>query len=104
MSGNTIARRPVAFTTPAYRLILGVTLVLLALLLAAAPLRWAGAGLAALALGMLILIRPAVGLAAVALAIPFGNFVQLPVFGINGVDVLVALTITGWLARGIADC
>ena len=103
MSGNTIAYRPVAFTTPAYRLFLGVTLVLLALLLAAAPLSWASAGLAAIALGTLILIRPAVGLAAVALAIPFGNFVQLPGFGINGVDVLVALTITGWLARGIAD-
>ena len=104
MSGNTIAHhRPVAFATPAYRLILGVTLVLLALLLAAAPLRWASAGLAAIALGILILIRPAVGLAAVALAIPFGNFVQLPGFGINGVDVLVALTVTGWLARGIAD-
>ena len=103
MSGNTIAHRPVAFATPAYRLILGVTLVLLALLLAAAPLRWASAGLAAIALATLILIRPAVGLAAVALAIPFGNFVQLPGFGINGVDALVALTITGWLARGIAD-
>ena len=103
MSGNTIAHRPVAFVAPAYRLILGVTLVLFALLLAAAPLRWASAGLAALALGILILIRPAVGLAAVALAIPFGNLVQLPGFGINGVDVLVALTIAGWLARGIAD-
>ena len=103
MSGNTIAHRPVTFATPAYRLVLGVTLVLLALLLAAAPLRWASAGLAAIALGILILIRPAVGLAAVALAIPFGNFVQLPGLGVNGVDVLVALTITGWLARGIAD-
>ena len=44
------------------------------------------AGLA-LAPGFSILLRPAVGLAAVALAIPFGNFVQLPGFGINGVDV-----------------
>ena len=103
MSGNTIAYRPVTLATSAYRLVLGVTLVLLAMLLAAAPLRWAGVGLMALALGILVLLRPAVGLAAVALAIPFGNFVPLPGLGINGVDVLVALTITGWLARGIAD-
>ena len=43
------------------------------------------------------------GLAAVALAIPLGNFVQLPGPGINGVDALVALTVTGWPERRIAD-
>jgi len=103
MSGNTVALRPRTLATPAHRFVYGVTLIVLALSLATAPLRLASAGLAAIALGILVFIRPAVGLAAVALAIPLGTFVQLPGPGINGVDVLVALTITGWLARGIAD-
>ncbi len=103
MSGNTITHRPRTFATRAYRLIFGVTLVLLALLLATAPLRWAGAGLVALALATLILIRPAAGVVAIALAIPFGGLVQLPGPGSNGVDALVGLTLAGWLARGIAD-
>ena len=103
MSGDTTTQRPVTLPTRAYRLVFGGMLVLVALALATAPLRRAGAGLAAITLGVLILIRPAVGLAAVALAIPLGNFVQLAGPGMNGVDVLVALTVTGWLARGIAD-
>jgi O-antigen ligase len=103
MSGNTIALRPRTPATPAHRLVYGVTLLLLALLLAAAPLRLASAGLAAIALGIIILVRPAVGLAAVAMAIPLGTFVQFPGFGINAVDALVALTIASWLARSIAD-
>ena len=103
MYGSIIAHRPRSFATPAYRLLFGVTLVLLALVLAAAPLRWASAGLIAITLGILILIRPAVGLAVVALAIPLGKLTQLPGSGINAVDVLVGLTVVGWLARGIAD-
>jgi putative inorganic carbon (hco3(-)) transporter len=104
MSSNSIiVRRPLTLDTPAYHLVIGVTLLLLALLLAAAPLRLASVALVAVALGILILIRPALGLVAVALAIPFGGFVQVPGLAFNGVDVLVALTIAGWLARGIAD-
>jgi O-antigen ligase len=80
-----------------------MALVALAALLATAPLTRTIAGLAALALGLLILIRPSVGLIALGLAIPFGNLVRLPGPGINGVDVLVALALVGWLARGIAD-
>ena len=103
MSGDTITQRPATLTGSTYRFVFGAMLILVALALAIAPLRWAGTGLAAIALGGLILIRPAVGLVAVALAIPLGNLVGLPGPGVNGVDALVALTVTGWLAHGIAD-
>ena len=64
MSGDTIDAAPSHVSHARFSPCpTGVMLLLFALLLATAPLRWAGAGLAAIALGVLILIRPAVGLA-----------------------------------------
>lgn len=103
MAGHTIAHHPITLATSFHRCAFGVALALLAFLLASAPLRGAGAGLAAVILLVLTVARPATGLIAVAAAIPLGNFLQLPGPGINGVDALVALTAVGWLARGIAD-
>ena len=74
---------------------------LLALLIAVAPLKWVLATLGGAALVALVGIQPAVGPVAVALAIPFGGLVPLP-GGANLVDVLVGLTLVGWLARSVA--
>ncbi len=74
----------------------------LAALVTIAPLKWVIAGLGGMALAVLVFIRPATGLMAVALAIPFGDLAPLP-GGANLVDALVGLTLVGWLARSIAD-
>ena len=77
-------------------------LALLALLLAAMPLRWASASLLVATLIALTAIRPAVGLAIIALMIPFGELAQLPGLPANGVDVLVGVVVASWLATGAA--
>ena len=50
-----------------------------------------------------IAIEPAIGLVAVAIAIPFGNLVRIPLGGANLVDVLVGVTAAAWIARGVAQ-
>jgi putative inorganic carbon (hco3(-)) transporter len=92
---------------PAWRasrrhILIGAALALLAALIAVAPPKWVLAGLGGVALAVLICIRPAIGLIAVAFSIPFGDLVTLP-GGANLVDVLVLLTVAGWLARSIAE-
>jgi O-antigen ligase len=103
MTSYSHTHRPVTLAKVTWQLLCGMALVWLAALLAMAPLAWTVVGLAALALGALILIRPSVGMIALGLAIPFGGLVRLPGPGINGVDALVALAVAGWLARGIAE-
>ena len=103
MTGQVIGHRTNASAVSFYRIVFWVALALFALLLSAAPLKWVGVGLAGLALGVLVLVRPAAGLVLVALAIPYGSLVQLPGLGFNIVDVLVGLTAAGWLARGIVE-
>ena len=58
---------------------------ILAALIAAAPLTWTLVLLGGGVLGTLVCIRPAIGLAALGLAIPFGGLFKLP-GGANGVD------------------
>jgi putative inorganic carbon (hco3(-)) transporter len=78
-------------------------LALLALFLAGAPLRLVSAGIIVATLLLAVLIQPAAGLAALALAIPFGNLVPLPLpGGVNAVDLLVVLVTATWLAQGAA--
>jgi hypothetical protein len=74
----------------------------LALFLARAPLTWAAATLAAAAGLIALCIEPAVGLIAVALLIPVGGLMRLPLPGVNVVDLLAALTVAAWLAQGVA--
>lgn len=101
MTGQVLSHRTYAPPVSFYRIVFWVVLALLATLLSAAPLKWAGVGLAGIALGALVLAQPAAGLVLVALAIPYGSLVQLPGLGFNAVDVLVGLTAAGWLARGV---
>ena len=103
MTGQALVHRTNASAASVYRIVFGVALALFALLLSAVPLKWVSIGLAGIALGILVLVRPAAGLVLVALAIPYGSLVQLPGPGFNGVDVLVGLTAAGWLARGVAE-
>jgi putative inorganic carbon (hco3(-)) transporter len=84
-------------------LLICASLTLLALLLTTAPIKWIALGLTSSAVSILILLRPAVGLVAVAAAIPFGGFLPTPSHTFNGVDMLVALVVATWLARGVAD-
>ena len=79
-----------------------VGLALLALLLARAPLPLSVVALSGAGLVSATLVQPAVGLVALAAAIPFGDLLSLPIRSVNAIDLLVALVIAGWLAQGIA--
>jgi putative inorganic carbon (HCO3(-)) transporter len=80
----------------------GLVLTMLAVALAAAPLRWTIAALSGTILVAATFLQPALGLVLLALAIPFGRMWSLPSFGVGIVDALVALTLAAWLARGLA--
>jgi len=79
-----------------------VGLGLLAVFLARAPLPLSVVALSGAGLVLATLVQPAVGLVVLAAAIPFGDFLPLPIRSVNALDLLVALVITGWLAQGIA--
>jgi putative inorganic carbon (HCO3(-)) transporter len=70
--------------------------------LARAPLSLAVVVLSGAGLVLATLVQPVVGLVALAAAIPFGDFLSLPIRSVNALDLLVVLVITGWLAQGIA--
>lgn len=80
----------------------GILLAGLALGLARAPIGLAGAGLLAGLVIAAVILAPAAGLALIALAIPYGRMVALPLPGIGIVDGLVALTLLAWLLRGFS--
>lgn len=87
----------------ARRLIGVAALAMLAFVLARFPLSLGAGGLLAIAFVVMTAIEPAIALVFLALMIPFGNLIPLPLpAGVNAVDVLVALAIATWLARGIA--
>ncbi len=86
-------RWPVAF---------GLLFLSLAAFVAFAPLRWAALGLAAAGLVTAVFIEPVIGLLAIAVIIPWGRLIPLPVPVVGAVDALVGLTILAWLAREIA--
>jgi putative inorganic carbon (hco3(-)) transporter len=72
---------------------------LLAVAISVVPLRQSAAILAGLALVGALAIEPALGLAAVALTIPFGSLLPLPIAGVNVVDLLALATALAWLGR-----
>jgi putative inorganic carbon (HCO3(-)) transporter len=84
------------------RLALLAALSVLAFFLAWAPLEASAIVLAGSGLALALAVRPAVGLVALALLIPLGGVLPLPLPWINGVDLLVAAVTAGWLAHGIA--
>ncbi|MFQ5576207.1 MAG: O-antigen ligase family protein [Anaerolineae bacterium] len=73
---------------------LGVGLALL-------PLKWAGAGVAAAAVFVTILVRPKLGLYLLIPAIPFSSLLQIPLGGasVGPVEALLALMLAAWLAH-----
>jgi putative inorganic carbon (HCO3(-)) transporter len=75
---------------------------MLALFLVRAPLTWATGTLAGGALGIAMLIQPAIGLAVLALAIPVAGLVPGQFSGANVADFLVAAVAIAWLGRGMA--
>jgi putative inorganic carbon (hco3(-)) transporter len=80
----------------------GLALVILALFLARASLERAATGLTVAIILVGTVIEPALGLAVLALAIPFGSLTPLPLPGVNVVDMLAGLVVFAWLARGAA--
>jgi len=81
----------------------GAGLAGLAALIAWAPLELATILLAAGGLAIAIAIWPVAGLVVLALIIPYGKLMALPLAGMDGVDLLVAATFAGWLARQVAQ-
>ncbi|MEJ5197969.1 MAG: O-antigen ligase family protein [Anaerolineae bacterium] len=97
------ARRRVPISLPNNgQWIAGIGLVGLAMFLAWAPLELATILLAVGGLSLAIAIQPAVGLVALALLLPYGKLIPLPLRGVDGADLLVVATVAGWLARGVA--
>jgi len=93
---------PLTETVNRTRLTGVVGLGLLAVFLARAPLPLSVVALSGAGLVLATLVQPAVGLVVLAAAIPFGDFLPLPIRSVNALDLLVALVIAGWLAQGIA--
>jgi O-antigen ligase len=82
--------------------VFGALLLSLAVFLAVAPLKWAALGLIAAALVVAVFLEPVIALLAIAVLIPWGGLVDLPLPFVGAVDLLVGLTIVAWLAREIA--
>jgi O-antigen ligase len=80
-----------------------MALILLALALAMAPLKWALAVTLGAILATAIFLQPALGIIGLALVIPFGRVLPFDSTSIGAVDALIALTLASWLARGLAD-
>lgn len=80
-----------------------LALLILAALLATAPLRLAAGLCLALAVGAGITVEPALGLLLIAIAIPWGRAAPLPVPAAGWVDLLVGLTVLAWALRGAAE-
>lgn len=78
-------------------------LAILTLAIALAPLKTIAVALAASAIGLALAVVPAAGLTLIALAIPSGRLVSLPLPAVGLTDVLVGLTIAAWLLRGSAQ-
>ncbi len=73
----------------------------LAVMLALFPLKLSLLGLAAVAFGLALLLRPVVGLYALALVIPFNAVARVPFSGVSlgPTDLLVAATFFAWFLR-----
>ena len=93
---------PLTGTANPTRLMGVVGLGLLAVFLARAPLPLSVVAISGAGLVLATLVQPAVGLVVLAVAIPFGDFLSLPIPSVNALDLLVALVIAGWLTQGIA--
>lgn len=76
-----------------------------ALLVALLPVAASSALLAAAALGLVVLIRPWLGLPLLAVVVPFAALRPLPVGGlpIDAADLLLAWVLVAWLAQGVAQ-
>ncbi len=101
LPGRGLAVCPVKAITQRSAL-MGGLLAVAALLFATLPLHWAALLCGAVTAAVLIVIHPALALAGLAFAIPFGSLAPLPLAGANAVDVLVAFSVATWLARGCA--
>jgi putative inorganic carbon (HCO3(-)) transporter len=89
--------------SPSWRTAASVlSLLILAGMLALAPLRWAAVGVLVIALSIAMLIQPSIGLILIAIAIPWASsLAPLPVRGLGVVDLLVLAVVITWLARGV---
>ncbi len=85
-------------------IVLGLLLVLISLLLAWLPWKWAGLCVLGGALLLGLLIRPEYALCLLALAVPFGSLrtVALGPFSVGMAELLSLLLLGGWLARSVA--
>ncbi len=107
MSAATLSGTSLSHPAPLIRrygwpVAFGVLLLSLAAFLAFAPLRWAALGLLAGGVTLAVFIQPAAGLVAIALLIPWGGLIDLPLPFVGPVDLLVGLTVVAWLAREVA--
>ncbi|RME48292.1 MAG: hypothetical protein D6791_03690 [Chloroflexi bacterium] len=96
VSGHRIStfRPPISF----------IALVASGVLLAVVPLPLAVLGVAGLALLLAVLMRPEIGLWLLPFSVPFGSVRELGLAGlrVSATEVLIAVTLSAWLARGVA--
>lgn len=98
---NLAAKLPPIQTPPAPLLMVGLLLVCVTVI-ALLPLAAGVLLLAVAAVTLAVLIRPWVGLVALAIAIPWASAWPLSVGGaaLDGADLLLTLTVAAWLAQG----
>lgn len=96
------AKLPPIQTPPAPVFLVGL-LIVCAVLITLLPLTLAVALLAAAAVALVVLIRPWIGVVALAIAIPWASVMPISVAGtaLDGADLLLALTVAAWLAQGV---
>ncbi len=84
--------------------LLALAMLTLAAMLGLLPLKLSLLGLAALAFGLAILLKPVIGLYAIALIIPFNAIARVPLgpASIGPTDLLVAATFFAWFLHAAA--
>ncbi len=105
MTSQRLTLPPRARLLPPVAPLIPVALIGVALLVAALPPAASGVLLAAAGLALVVLIRPWLGLPALAVVAPFAALRPLPVGGLplDAADLTLALALAAWLAQGVAQ-
>ncbi|MCD6291641.1 MAG: O-antigen ligase family protein [Anaerolineae bacterium] len=92
-----------AYSRAVSAILWAVVLATLAVILALGPIRWAFVLVVGVGIGLIVLVRPWVGLLFIAVTIPMGPLIPLPIHvgATDANELLLLLVIAAWLAQGV---